>query len=99
MITIITIPRYEIGKSMITTACYKDGNLMITSLIIIKISFVCFQKDEVGGSRVRSHAKSYDHRSYDHSITIAFFFGISFDKQLIVYKAPLQLGKKPANLI
>ena len=39
-----------------------------------------------GGSCVRSHAKSYDYRFYDHSVTIAFLFGISSDKQKIVKK-------------
>ena len=58
--------------------------------------------DNVGGSRVRSRARSrvrsHDHRSRDHGITIAFFFGVSSDKQVIL-KNPLQLGKKPPNLI
>ena len=43
--------------------------------------------DEVGGSRVRSRARlrvgSHDHRSCDHSVTIAFFFGVSSDEQVI----------------
>ena len=45
-------------------------------------------KDDVGKSctrsRIRSHIKSYDHRFCDHGITIAFFFGVSSNKQLIV---------------
>ena len=37
------IPGYEVSKSIITAACYKGGDLIITSLIIIiKIKFVCF---------------------------------------------------------
>ena len=64
----------------------------MTSLIIIKIRFVCFWKDEVGRSRVRLHGRSHarsrtvlnDHRSCNHGITIGFFFGVSFKKQVIV---------------
>ena len=39
---------------------------MMTSLIIMKIRF--------GGSHVRSFARSHDHRSCDHSVTIGFFW-------------------------
>ena len=38
-------------------------------------------------SNARSHARSYDYRSRDHGVTIAFFFGINFNKQIIVKKA------------
>ena len=43
-----------------------------------------FLKNDVDGSRVRSRARSHNHRSYDHGVTIAFFFGVSSNKQLIV---------------
>ena len=68
---------YKNSKLIMTAARYKGGKLIITSLIIIKIRFVCFSKDKVGGSHIRSyirsycrsncrlHAKSYDYRSYD----------------------------------
>ena len=49
-------------------------------------------------SYARSHARLYNHRSYNYGVTIAFLFGISFDKRVIV-KSYLQLGKKPFNLI
>ena len=53
-------------------------------------------KDDVGVLRVRSRVESHDHKSHDHGVTIAFFFDVSFDKQVIV-KSYLQLGKKPLN--
>ena len=59
---------YKSGKSMMTGACYEGGELMMTNLIIIKIRFVCFWEDEVGGSSVRSDAKSHDQRSLDHGV-------------------------------
>ena len=47
-------------------------------------------KDNVGGLCVRSCARSRirlnDYKSYDHGIIIAFFFGMSSDKQIIVKK-------------
>ena len=50
-------------------------------------------KDDVGGSYVRSYARSrvgsYDHRSYNHGVTIAFLFGMSFDKQFHCLKSYL----------
>ena len=46
----------------------------------------------------RSNARLHDYRSYDYSIIIAFFFGVSSDKRVIV-KSYLQLGKKPFNPI
>ena len=49
-----------------------------------------------GELHVRSHARSNNHRSCDHSVTIAFFFDVNLNKQLIV-KSYLQLGKKPFN--
>ena len=55
-------------------------------------------KDDVGGLRVRSHARSNDPGSRDHDVTIAFFFSMSSDKQVIVISY-LQLGKKSLNLI
>ena len=73
---------------MIRVACYNGGKLIMTSLIIIKIKFVCFQKDEVDKSHVsshtRSHTKSHDYSSCDYGVTIVFFFGMSSDKQIIV---------------
>ena len=32
----------------------------------------------------RLHTRSNDNKFYDYSITIALFFGMSFDKQVIV---------------
>ena len=50
-----------------------------------------FQKDEVDKSYVKSHAilraRSHNCRFCDHGILIAFFFGISSNKQIIVKKA------------
>ena len=40
-----------------TAACYKGSKLIMTSLIIIKISFIYFSKDEVNGSYIRSHTR------------------------------------------
>ena len=39
-------------------------------------------KDNVGGSYVRSRAKSHDHMFRDYRITIAFLFGVSSNKQV-----------------
>ena len=52
-------------------------------------------------SHARSNAKSYtrlyNHRSYDHGVTIAFLFGMS-SKKLVIVKSYFQLGKKkPLN--
>ena len=81
---------FKSGKSVMTAACYKGDESMMTSLIIMTRKFVCFQKDEVDGSRVRSnarlHARLHDYRSYDHSITITFLFGINSNKRVIVKK-------------
>ena len=55
-------------------------------------------KDDVGGLRVKSHTRLHNFGSYNYSVTIAFFFGISSNKQVIV-KSYLQLGKKPPNSI
>ena len=55
-------------------------------------------KDDVGRSRVRPRTRSHDPRSRDHAVTIAFFFGVSSDKQVIV-KSYLQLGENPLNPI
>ena len=49
-------------------------------------------------SLAQSRVRSYDHGFFDYGITIAFLFGISSDKQVIV-KSYLQLDKKPLNLI
>ena len=75
---------------------------MMTSFDNNKDKIYSLHKDDVGKSRVRSRARSrvrsHDHRSRDHGIIIAFFFGISSDKQIIVISY-LQLGQKPPNLI
>ena len=46
----------------------------MTSLIIIRINFVCFEEGDVGGSRVKlqaiSRVGSHDHRSCDYGITV-----------------------------
>ena len=64
------MPRYKSGKLIMTAAHYESGKLMMTSLIIIKIRFICFSKDEIGVSRVRSHARSHNYKSRDHGVTI-----------------------------
>ena len=38
-------------------------------------------KDYVGGSRVKSRAKSHNPGSHDHGITITFLFDMSSNKQ------------------
>ena len=47
-------------------------------------------RNEVGElcvrSLARSHARSHDLKSYDYSVTIAFFFNVSSNKQIIVKK-------------
>ena len=84
------MPCYKSGELMMMAACYKDGKLMITSLIIIKIRFICFYENDFDGSCVKSHtrsrARSYDLRSCNYGITIAFFFDVSFNKQVIIKK-------------
>ena len=61
---------------------------MITSFNNNEDKICLLFKDDVGGSRIRSCARSrvrlYDHRSCDHGITIAFAFGMSSDKQVII---------------
>ena len=57
----MTMPRYKSGESMMTAAYYESGKSIIRSLIIIKIRFICFEEDEVGGLFVRLRAKSYNH--------------------------------------
>ena len=46
--------------------------------------------------RARSRGKSHDHKSCDHTVTIAFLLGVSSNKRIIV-KSYLELGKKPPN--
>ena len=65
-------------------------------------------KDDVGGSRVKSRARShvksrvrsrvilYNHKSCNHDVIIFFFFGVNSDERIIV-KSYLQLGKKSPN--
>ena len=88
---------------MTTAICYKSRidacfgtRVAMTSLIIMKIKFVYFQKNDVNGLRVGSRIGSYDYRSCDHGITIVFFFGVSSNKQIVI-KSYLQLDKKPSN--
>ena len=61
---------------------------------------VCSLLDDMGGSHVRSRARSrvvsHDYRFCDHGVTITFFFGMSSNKQVII-KNHSQLGKKPPN--
>ena len=38
----------------------------------------------LGGLHVRLRARLHDHKSCDHGVIIAFFFGMSSDKQVIV---------------
>ena len=71
---------------------------MMTSFDNNKDKVCLLFKDNVGRSCVRSRARSHDYISHDHGITIAFFFGVSSDKQIIVISY-LQLGKKSLNLI
>ena len=43
MIKTMTMPCYKSGKSIMMGVCYKNGDIIIISLIIImKIRFVCF---------------------------------------------------------
>ena len=64
---------YTNGKLMITAVWYKDGKSIITSLIIIKIRFVYFKKDNVGRLCIRlygrSRFRSNNYRSCNHSLT------------------------------
>ena len=79
----MTISCYKSGNSIMIAAHYKGSELIIMSLIIIKIRFVCFQKDEVNrlyvksytGSHTRSYTRSciqlHNYKSCDHGITIS----------------------------
>ena len=50
MIIIMRIFQYKSVKSIMIAACHKSGKSIITSLIIIiKIKFICFSKNEVDG--------------------------------------------------
>ena len=71
---------------------------MMTSFDNNKDKVYSLFKNDVGGSRVRSRARSHDLGSCDHDVIIAFFFGVSSDKRVFV-KSYLQLDKKPPNLI
>ena len=48
-------------------------------------------------SRTKLHARLHNNMFCDQSVIIAFFFDISLDKQVIVKKNHLQLGKKSLN--
>ena len=50
----------------------------------------------LSGSHAKSCTRLHNNRVCDHGVTIAFFFDISSDKQIIV-KSYLQLGKKFLN--
>ena len=77
---------YKIDKSIMISSCYKDGKLIMTSLIIIKIKFVRFEENKIDGLHARSHARLHNHSFCNHNVIIAIFFGISIDKQIIVKK-------------
>ena len=63
-----------------TAACYKSGDNDKSDNNKDKV-YSLF-KDDVGGSRVRSH----DPGCHDHGVIIAFLFGVSFHKWIIVKK-------------
>ena len=63
---------------MMTAACYKSGNNDKSDNNEDKVCLLF--KDDVGGSRIRSRVRSYNPGSCDHGITIAFLFGVSFNK-------------------
>ena len=56
----------------------------------MEIRFIYFYKYEVGRSRIWlytiSRARSRDYKFCDQSITIAFFFSVSSNKQVIIKK-------------
>lgn len=52
-----------------TLSYYKSCELMMMSLIIIKIKFIHFQKEEFGWSRIRLRARLHDYRSRDNGVT------------------------------
>ena len=65
---------YKSGNSMMPAACYKSSNLiMINLIIIIKIRFIYFKKDEIDRSYVKSnarlYAKSHDYKSCNYGVT------------------------------
>ena len=72
MIIIMIMPCYKNDILMMKVACDKRGKLMMTNLIIIKVKFVYFKKDEVGKSGVWSNARlcasSNDYRSCDYGV-------------------------------
>ena len=70
---------------------------MITSFNNNEDKICLLLEDNVGGSCVRLRARSHDLGSCDYGITIAFPFGVSFNKQVIV-KNYLQLDKKLLTL-
>ena len=69
---------------------------MMTSFDTNKDKVCLLFKNDVGGSHVRSRARLHNPGSCDPGVTIAFLFGISSDKQVIV-KSYLQLGEKLLN--
>ena len=69
---------------MITAACYGSGDGDESDNNENKVCSLF--KNDVGGSRIRSRARSHDFRSHDHGVTIAFLFGVISDKQIIVKK-------------
>ena len=102
LMIIMTMPYYKSGKLMIITACYKsdngddesDNNKNNVCLLFKKMRF---DKSYIK-SYTRLHTRSHDYKFCDHGIIIVFFFGVSFNKQVIV-KNYFQLGKKLLNTI
>ena len=67
-----------------TMSCYKSGDNNKFDNNEDKVYLLL--KDDIDGSYIRSRARSYNLGSHDHDFIIAFFFGISSNKQIIVKK-------------
>ena len=52
---------------------YQDNKLIMTSFDNNENKVCLLLKDNVGGSRVRSHAKSHDFGSHNHGVLLANF--------------------------
>ena len=59
---------YKDGKSIIRAFYYKSSKSIMINLIIIKIKFIYFQKDEVFWSCVKAYSKSRNYRFCDHGV-------------------------------
>ena len=79
------VPFYESGKSIIIATHYKGGKSMMTSLIILKIRVMSHVLDHML-NHVLDHMLDYIIIGLDQDITIAFFFGMSSKKYVIVKK-------------